>query len=209
MITGFRWHLGGAQRYYGTKPDLSTFGKGVANGFSVSALLGKRDIMTLGGLHHERERVFLLSTTHGAETPALAAALATLRVYEEEDVVGHFWHVGARLAAGLGELARAHGVAAHVGALGLPCNLAYITRDQNGESSQAFRTLFLQELIRRGVLAPSLVVSHSHSPEVIDQTLGAIDGALAVYRQALEHGVEAYLVGRPVQPVFRRFKSVV
>src|SRR5690606_20301591 len=72
MITGFRWHLRGAQHVYGVTPDLGTFGKALANGFSVSALVGRREIMTLGGLGHDRERVFLMSTTHGAETHGLA-----------------------------------------------------------------------------------------------------------------------------------------
>ena len=79
MLTGFRWHLGGAQAYYDLAPDLSTFGKAMANGFSVSALVGRREIMERGGLHHDGERVFLLSTTHGAETHALAAALETMK----------------------------------------------------------------------------------------------------------------------------------
>ena len=69
--------------------------------------------------------------------------------------------------------------------------------DQDGRPSQAFRTLFLQETIRRGVLMPSLVVSYSHTDEDIDLTVAAIDGALAVYRRALDDGVERYLVGRP------------
>ena len=81
MITGFRWHNGGAQKVYGIVPDLSTFGKALANGFSVSALAGRREFMRLGGLDHDRPRVFLLSTTHGAETHALAAAIATMQVY--------------------------------------------------------------------------------------------------------------------------------
>jgi glutamate-1-semialdehyde 2,1-aminomutase len=68
-----------------------------------------------------------------------------------------------------------------------------------------FRALFLQELIRRGVLAPSFVVSSSHSDEDIDRTIEAVAGALAVYRRALDEGPERHLIGRPVQPVFRTF----
>lgn len=58
MITGFRWHLGGAQKMYDIVPDLSTFGKALGNGFAISALAGKREFMELGGLHHNKERVF-------------------------------------------------------------------------------------------------------------------------------------------------------
>jgi glutamate-1-semialdehyde 2,1-aminomutase len=79
MITGFRWHLGGAQKFHGVVPHLSTFGKAMGNGFAIAALVGKREVMRLGGLDHDQPRVFLLSTTHGAETHALAAALATVQ----------------------------------------------------------------------------------------------------------------------------------
>src|SRR4029077_15353813 len=80
MITGFRWHIGGAQKLYGVVPDLSTFGKAVANGFSLSVLCGKREIMRRGSRERDEDNVFLLSTTHGAETPALAAAIRTMRI---------------------------------------------------------------------------------------------------------------------------------
>lgn len=209
MITGFRWHNGGAQAYYGLEPDLATYGKGMANGFSVSALVGKREIMELGGLYHDKERVFLLSTTHGAEGPALAAALATFEIYQREDVVGQFWRQGEKLRSGLLDLAAVHSLSEYVGPVGLSANLAYFTRDAEGEPSQTFRTLFLQEMIKRGVLCPSLVVSYSHTDDIIAQTLEAIDGSLGVYKAALENGVSGYLVGRPVQPVFRRYNGEV
>ena len=69
MITGFRYALHGAQGLYGVVPDLSTFGKALANGFSLSALCGKREYMRLGSRERDQDDVFLLSTTHGAETP--------------------------------------------------------------------------------------------------------------------------------------------
>ena len=78
MITGFRWHLKGAQYYYNIEPDLSTFGKAMANGYSVSAVSGKKEIMKLGSIELiGAERLFLLSSTHGAEMSSLAAFTAT------------------------------------------------------------------------------------------------------------------------------------
>ena len=204
-ITGFRWHLGGAQRHYGITPDLSTFGKALANGFAVSALAGRRELMELGGIRHRRDRVFLLSTTHGGETHALAAAIAAMRVYRSEPVVEHLHRQGARLAAGFEALARAHGVADRVRVSGRPCNLTFATLGPSGAPCQAFRALFLQELIARGILAPSLVVSYSHRDAEVDRTLEAIDGALGVYRRALDAGgVERFLDGPPTQLVFRQ-----
>jgi glutamate-1-semialdehyde 2,1-aminomutase len=204
MITGFRWPQCAAQRHYGVEADLSTFGKALGNGFAVSALVGKREIMRLGGLDHDRDRVFLLSTTHGAETHALAAALAVMEVYRREPVVETLNRQGQRLKTGIESAVARHSLGGHFQLLGRPSNLVYVCRDRDGAPSQMFRTLFLQETIRRGVLAPSLVVSYSHSDDDIDRTVDAIDGALGVYRQALEDGPEAHLFGRSVQPVFRR-----
>jgi glutamate-1-semialdehyde 2,1-aminomutase len=205
MITGFRWHAGGAQARYGIEPDLSTFGKALANGFSVSALAGKRELMRLGGADHDRERVFLLSTTHGAETHGLAAALATMKVYRDEPVIDTLWQRGSRLAAGLRAAAAAAGVGEQVPILGQPCCLVFGSRDAQGQPSQPFRTLLMQELIQRGVLATSLVVNYSHSEADIDQTIEAFAAAFQVYRRALDEGIEKHLSGRPVKPAIRRF----
>lgn len=205
MITGFRWHLRGAQELYQVAPDLSSFGKALANGFSVSALVGRRELMELGGLSHARERVFLLSTTHGAETHALAAALATMRFYRDHPVVETLHARGARLREGIARAVVENRVEGHFEALGRDCNLLFATRDSALQSSQAFRTLFMQELIRRGIVAPSFVVSYSHTEQDIDVTVAAVAEALRVYRRALEDGPEKYLEGRPVKPVFRPY----
>jgi glutamate-1-semialdehyde 2,1-aminomutase len=205
MITGFRWHRAGAQHVYGIRPDLSAFGKALGNGFALSALAGRRDIMRLGGLDHDRERVFLLSTTHGAETHALAAGIATMETYRDQDVVGHLYRQGERLRAGVHAAARRLGVEQQVECLGRPCSLLFTTRDQDGKPSQPFRTLFLQEMIKRGILAPSFVVSFAHTDRDIDRTIEAVEGALDIYHKALEDGVERFLVGPPVKPVFRPF----
>jgi glutamate-1-semialdehyde 2,1-aminomutase len=205
MITGFRWHNGGAQAYYDIIPDLSAFGKGLGNGFSISALLGKKAIMELGGLYHDKERVFLLSTTHGAETHSLAAALETMRIYQQRPVVEHLYRQGNRLAKGINSAIVENRLQDYFQLAGKPCNLIYVTRDQDKNRSQPFRTLFLQETIKRGVIAPSLVVSFSHTDQDIDRTIEAIGASLNVYRKALAEGVEKYLVGRSVKPVFRPF----
>jgi glutamate-1-semialdehyde 2,1-aminomutase len=204
MITGFRWDLGGAQKFYGVDPHLSTFGKAMGNGFAVSALAGKKEIMRLGGLEHDRDRVFLLSTTHGAETQALAAAIATIRIYRELGVVRSLWQQGELLRSLVNRSIESNRLEGFFELKGRPCNLVFVTRDENGNPSQAYRTLFMQEMIRRGVIAPSFVVSFSHSDLDIERTAEAVSEALVLYRKALDEGVAKYLEGRPVKPVFRR-----
>lgn len=206
MVTGFRWHNAGAHALHGVTPDLSTWGKAMGNGFAISALAGKREFMRLGGLdHYDKPRVFLLSTTHGAETHALAAAIATISTYRQEPVIEHLYRQGTRLKIEGEQVIRRHGLSDYVKIVGKPCCLFYATLDADKAASQAFRSLFLQETIRRGVLMPSLVVSYSHADDDIDRTIEAVDGALSVYKRALDEGVEHHLVGRPSQIVYRPY----
>lgn len=205
MITGFRWSAGGAQSVYGVTPDLSCWGKGMGNGFPVSALAGKRAFMELGGLRTHDDRVFLLSTTHGPETASLAAFRAVAEAYTRDDPIGRMEHAGRRLAAGVTAAARAVGLADHVQVIGRPSCLVFVTRDPELVPSQEYRTLFLQELLRGGVLGQSFVTSAAHDDDDVDHTIDAVAAALRVYRAAIESGsVAPYLNGRPVAPAIRR-----
>jgi glutamate-1-semialdehyde 2,1-aminomutase len=205
IVTGFRLHLGGAQKIHGVVPDLSTFGKAMGNGFSIAALVGKKEIMELGGLYHNKEKVFLLSTTYGAETHALAAALATMKIYETEPVIEHLYRQGERLMRGVNQSVQEHHLDEYFGLLGRPCSLLYFTRDLEKQPSQPLRSLFLQEIIKHGVIAPSLMTSYSHKDEDIDRTIAAINEALFKYRKALDEGYEKYLVGQPIKPAVRKY----
>jgi glutamate-1-semialdehyde 2,1-aminomutase len=207
MITGFRWHNGGARAFHGVEVDLATYGKALGNGFPVSALVGRRDVMELGGLRDARPRVFLLSTTHGAEPATLAAMCAVIQVYQQEPVIETLWRQGERLAAGVRHAVNVAGLDGHFDVLGRHCNLVYVARDLERRPSQAFRTLFLRETILRGLLMPSMVVSYSHDDQAIDQTIEKVAGALTIYKQALDSGIERFLPGRPVQPVMRQFSA--
>ncbi|MGW0247310.1 glutamate-1-semialdehyde 2,1-aminomutase [Nocardia goodfellowii] len=205
MITGFRWSASGAQTVYGVRPDLSCWGKAMGNGFPLSALAGKREFMELGGLRTDRERVFLLSTTHGPETASLAAFRAVVREYETGDPIARMEHAGRSLAEGVNAVAAELGIGDYLRVLGRSSCLIYRTCDAQGQPSQAFRTLFLQELLDRGVLGQSFVTSAAHTETDIAETVGACREAAIVYRKALEQGsVEGLLIGRPVAPAIRR-----
>ncbi len=203
MINGFRLALGGTQEVFGIEPDLSTFGKAMGNGFAISALAGRREYMRLGGMDHDEDRVFLLSTTHGAETHALAAFLAVVETYREDDSVDTLRRTGELLSKRVQDAARAADVEEHVKVIGFPQNLVYATLDADGRRSQEFRTLFLAELLDHGVLAPSLVVSAALTEDDVELTADAVYAACRVYRRALDEGVEAFTRGRPVRPAIR------
>lgn len=206
MITGFRWSQAGAQGLYGVVPDLSTFGKALGNGFAVSALAGKRELMERGGLRHAKERVFLLSTTHGAETHSLAAAMAVMETYVSEGISARLHALGERLSAGVRQVAEGMGVGEHVLVRGRASNLVFATLDAELRPSQSYRTLFLRQLIAGGVLAPSFVVSSALSESDVERTVDVVGQACAVYRKALDaEDPTPWMGGRPVKPVFRRF----
>jgi glutamate-1-semialdehyde 2,1-aminomutase len=161
--------------------------------------------MELGGLNHDRERAFVMSTTHGAESHALAAALETMRIFQTEPVIETLWKQGQKLAEGIRQVIERLKLQEYFQLRGRPCCLSYATLDERKEPSQPFRTLFLQETMLRGLLMPSLVISYSHSDSDVQFTIDSIAAALEVYRHALDEGIGQYLEGRPVRPVFRKF----
>jgi glutamate-1-semialdehyde 2,1-aminomutase len=203
MITGFRWHERGAQFVHGIEPDLCTFGKGIANGFPVSALAGRRDVMRLGGFADDADRVFLLSQTAGAQPWALAAMLAVIETGQRERVSERLHQIGGELRRAVEEVVADAGLSSYFQLRGRDCNLVYVARDQDGQPSQAFRTLVLQEFIKRGILAPSFVVCAAHDAAAIQQAVDAVTELMPVYQRALESGIEQVLRGRPVRPAVR------
>ena len=203
-ITGFRWAAGGAQAVYGVTPDLSTWGKAMGNGFSVAALAGRRALMELGGLRTDGPRVFLLSSTNGAETTGLAAFRAVARAYRETDPVATMERQGRALADGVNAAAAEAGIGEHLTVVGRPSCLVFRTADATGAPSQAMRTLYLAEILRRGVLGQSYVISAAHTDADVAQTVEAARAALPAYRKGLETGrPEELFPGRPVAPAHR------
>ena len=206
MITGFRWDFKGAQNYYGITPDLSTFGKAMANGFAVAALTGRREIMSLGNIHLEgQERVFLTSTTHGAEMGSLGAFIKTMEILERDHVVEHFWEYGQKLKSGMNAIADELEIAPYFYLEGYPCSLNFITKNKSGEISLEYRTLFAQEMIKHGVMMPYIALCQAHGEKELELTLEATRKSLKVYKKALQEGVEKFLEGPSIKPVFRKY----
>lgn len=205
MITGFRWDLQGACKYYGVEPDLVTFGKGMANGFSVAALGGRREIMELGGLTPGKERVFLISTTHGAEMSSLGALVETIHVYQELSVTDHIWAMGRRLTEGLREIAAEYAVQEHFYTEGAACSPNLVICGKDEKPSFMHRTVFLQEMIKEGILMPYIAIAYEHTEKEIDRTLEAARKAMKVYRDSLNGEAERFITGNVIKPVFRKY----
>jgi glutamate-1-semialdehyde 2,1-aminomutase len=205
MITGFRWHNKGAAHLYGVDPDLITFGKALANGFSVAALGGKARYMERGGIYHSHERVFLTSTTHGAEMCGMGALMECLKIYEERNISQHMWDYGTKLTNGINSIAKNLGVSEHFSMSGIACSPAYTTLDAKKEMSFGMRTLFNQEMIKEKIIMAYVSLSMSHQETELDMTFSAVEKALKVYAMALTDGYEKHLKGHVIKPVFRKF----
>lgn len=203
IITGFRWHERGAQFVYGIEPDLCVFGKGLGNGFPVSALAGRADIMRLGGFVDDADRVFVLSQTAGGQPWALAAMLTVIDTYQRDHIAERLHQIGAQLRYGIEQVVAEAGLSSHFQLRGRDCNLVYAALDDQGRPSQEFRTLVLQELIERGILAPSFVVCAAHDESAISQTIDAVAELMPIYRRALQDGVAGLVRGRSVRPAIR------
>lgn len=206
MITGFRWDIHGAMKLYDIAPDLATFGKGMANGFPLAALIGKKEIMEMGSILQEgQERVFLISTTHGSEMSAMGAFLKVLEIYKRDHVPNHLWNYGRALINGINQIAHSLQVEAFFRCNGYPCSPIFQTKDAEGSISLEFRTLFLQEMVKNGVLIPYIAISLAHGEKELAHTLDAAKKALTVYKEALGSSVKNYLKGNSIKPVFRKF----
>jgi len=206
IITGFRWHLKGAQYYFNVKPDISTFGKGMANGFSLAAVGGKKEIMQVGSITKKgAERTFLLSSTFGAEMSSLGAFLECLKIYKKNNVCNHLWHFGALLRKGLTEITDSLKISDYFYIQGPDICMNYQTLDRNRVFSYEMKTLFMQEMLKYNILMPYISLSFSHGESEIKKTLDAAYYALKIYKSALEYGVNKYLKGPSVLPVFRKY----
>lgn len=208
MITGMRFDIRGAHHRWGVYPDLACFGKAMSNGYSFSLLAGRREIMELGGLRHDKRRVFLLSQTHSSEALGLAACRATLDECQRVDISRWVWSTGKRLVTGVRGLAESSGVAAHVRVLGFDCNPQILCTHEDGTFWPELHTSFHEELISWGVLIPWTSITYSHGEGEIEATLSAIEGTLEKLKRAIDSGgVERSFTGSAVRPVFRPFNS--
>ena len=206
MITGFRWSLGGACEYYKIEPDLVTYGKAMANGFSVACIAGKKEIMSLGSIEKKgSERLFLLSTTHGAEMCGLGAFVESIKFLRENKVIDHLWDYGDKLIDIMNNKAKEYNISEYFIVDGISCSPYYLTYDKNKNLSLEFRTLFAQEMIKQGILIPWIALSYAHGKDELEFTKKALNKVFSIYRKALDEGIDKYLDGESIKPVFRKY----
>ncbi len=199
IVTGFRYSIGGAQKHYKVTPDLACFGKGMANGFAVSALVGKKEFMK------ELNEVFF-SMTYSGDTVGLAAAKATIKELLSKPVIPHIWETGGKLHRGINNFAEKSGIDFRI--TGKPPRGGISVKNKKGEEDLLLKSIFLQETIKRGILFGGPVfISYSHTEEDIEKTIAASCEAIEFLKVAIESGEPArFLEGEPVGVVFRQRK---
>jgi glutamate-1-semialdehyde aminotransferase/spore coat polysaccharide biosynthesis protein SpsF (cytidylyltransferase family) len=206
MITGFKTSFPGSTTKFNLRPDLCTWGKSIANGFSFCALTGTRDVMELGGIDKEgREKLFLISTTHGGETHAIGAGLATIDFYKNNDVINHNLQIGELLFKECTLILKKFKLDLFIEISETYWFLVFNFKNKNYELDSKLRTLFLQEMIKNRVLFQgAFVPSFSHNQSEIDFFIDAFKKSCRVYKSAMNGKVDDYLIGKECKPVFRK-----
>lgn len=197
-ITGFRFAKGGAQELFGVTPDLATFGKGLANGYPLSAVAGKAEVMRL------MEEIFF-SFTFGGETLSLAASLATMTKLQTSPVIETLRKNGEKVKVGVQKLIDRHGVGHFLSVTGNPAWSFLIIKEAKPYTQWQIKTLFLQEMFARGILTlASHNLNYAHSEEDIGQLLGAYDEVFPLLRDAVDNAaLDKYLRCKPLEPLFK------
>ena len=198
IVTGFRVHLGGAQALFGVEPDLACFGKAIANGFPLAAIVGKADVMSVF------EKIFF-SGTHGGEAISLAAGLATLHEVKQRDGIEQLRSAGTKLQEGTRELLKTAGLANILECAGVPQWSTLRCKYSDPTSALELRSLFQQEALRRGILTHgNHMLCLAHSDTVIDATLTLYGEIFAILSDAVRAGAVAQrLTGAPMQQALR------
>ncbi|MGL4813564.1 MAG: aminotransferase class III-fold pyridoxal phosphate-dependent enzyme [Beijerinckiaceae bacterium] len=197
-ITGFRFARGGAQELFGVTPDLACFGKGLANGYPLSAVAGRADIM------QEFENVFF-SFTMGGEALSLAAAKAVLDKLQTQPVIESMAAKGERIREGVRALITKHGCGDFLGFAGHPTWSFLTIKDTPSASSFEIKTLWMQEIQTRGILSVGTHnVSHAHTDDDIARLLTVYDEVFPILKAAVtENRLRQYLRCKPLEPLFK------
>jgi spore coat polysaccharide biosynthesis protein SpsF len=206
MVTGFKTDFPGSMKKYNLEPDMATWGKGIANGFSFCALTGKKEIMELGGITKSgSEKVFLISTTHGGETHTMAAAIATINEFQKHDVLEHNHTIGRYLIRLCQEIIKEKELTDYIQVTTSEWMPLFLFKDEQKQISSGFKTLAMQEMIKCGVLFQGIFTPClSHTTEDIEYFATAFKEMVGVYKSALQTGYASVLIGEPVKPVFRK-----
>lgn len=193
--SGFRETFGGLYKKYGVEPDLAVFGKAIGNGYALTCVVGRREVM-------EAAQETFVSSTFWTERIGPAAALATLDMMERVESWKQITETGGEIRKLWDQLATRHGLG--IDHWGIAALCGFTIQSQN---ALAYKTLITQEMLHKGYLAAtSVYVCTEHTPEVLDAYAAALDGVFALIAacERSEEDVLALLDGPVAHSGFKR-----
>jgi glutamate-1-semialdehyde 2,1-aminomutase/spore coat polysaccharide biosynthesis protein SpsF len=198
ICSGFHFGLGGAQKIFGVTPDLACFGKAMGNGFAISCVVGRAEVM------RTFDEIFY-SFTFAGEVASMAAAMKVLDILEQTDALARMESNGRTLQDGITAMAKEAGIEKRIRVAGRPQWSLLKFSDQNGVDSPLLKNLFQQEAVKRGVL---LLATHNltaaHDAAAVHQTLEVYAEVMKMLAGWVEDSAPArFLDGPMTQPVFR------
>ena len=197
-VTGFRYSLGGAQELFGVIPDLATLGKGMANGYPLSAIVGSNEIMK------KVEDIFF-SGTFGGETLSLAAANAVIEKYKEKNVIESIKEVGSYLMKQLQNLINSNDLSNIFFVSGYSSWNFLQIKQQEAYTVFEIKTFFLQEVFKRGILTLGTHnISFSHTIKDIDKLIAVYADVLPLIKQHVDNQtLLENIKGELLEPLFK------
>ena len=193
VVSGFRWDIGGAQKYYGVTPDLCCLGKAIANGMPISAIAGKKEYM------QELNHAFF-SMTFGGECLSLAAAIETIKELKTKDY-SYIWELGNMLDKGIKEAAKKHNIEINFAGSAPRHNLSFPSTNKD---PQGMKAVFYQEMVKRGIFFPNVIyIQFSHTKRDIKKTIKAADESFKFLKDNLNN-LDSVLEGKKSVDIFRK-----
>ena len=200
VVSGFHYALGGAQEMFKVSPDLVAFGKGMGNGYPISAVAGREDLL------EQIEKGVFISTTFGGDSISMAAALATIKKLEQPGFYNHIINIGTTMRNGIQSLVDKYELNGVLSVSGMPAHSGVTFEGHGSLSYLDIHSVYSQTMIQNGILVFAIYFLNAHHTEKEAQAyLDATDKAFALIRKAVdEDSVDGILLGGKVDPVFKR-----
>lgn len=200
VVSGFRYALGGGSEKFNVVPDMAAFGKGMANGYPISAVAGRKEIM------EQIEHGVFVSTTFGGDSISMAAALATIEILEQPGFYEHIEKIGNIQRDGIASLIKKYDLGDVLSVSGMPAHAGVSFEGHGSLSYLDIQSVYSQTMIENGILVFAIYnLNKSHTEKEAKAYLEATDKAFALIKQAVEKdSLEGILRGGKVDPVFKR-----
>ncbi|MBE18387.1 MAG: aminotransferase class III [Thaumarchaeota archaeon] len=196
IVTGFRFDIGGAQKYFDIKGDLVCFGKGMGNGLPISAITGPAEFM-------KRFDDLWVSSTNNPETLSMAGTKAVINEMKEKNTISHCWEIGTKLFNNWNRITEENNL--NIKMIGYPIRMKIECKNSQDKISESLKALFLQEMVKKGIFFPpgQCFLSYSHSDDDINHTLQKLEQSCQeIKNKVKDDDYQAHLEGIPPQIIW-------